>query len=75
VKEDPFEAVKRLGATSIHVQKELASRNFLEHAWAEGVDVYIWTVNELRDLEAFAAMGVQGLISDFPDRLRKLRSR
>ena len=72
VKENPLEAVKRLGATSILVQKELASRSFLEHAWAEGVDVYIWTVNELRDLEAFAAMGVQGLISDFPDRLRKL---
>jgi glycerophosphoryl diester phosphodiesterase len=65
--------VKRLAATSIHVPKQLASRNFLEQAWEQGVDVYVWTVNEIRDMEIFAAMGVQGLISDFPERLWKLR--
>lgn len=75
VKENPFDAVKNLGATSIHVQKELASRNFLEQAWQEGLDVHVWTVNAVRDLEAFAAMGVQGLVSDFPGRLWKIRSR
>jgi glycerophosphoryl diester phosphodiesterase len=75
VKENPFDAVKNLGAASIYVQKELASRNFLEHAWQEGLDVHVWTVNAVRDLEAFAAMGVQGLVSDFPGRLWKLRSR
>jgi glycerophosphoryl diester phosphodiesterase len=75
VKENSFDAVKDCGAASIHVQKELASRNFLEQAWQEGLDVHVWTVNAVRDLEAFAAMGVQGLISDFPGRLWKLRSR
>jgi glycerophosphoryl diester phosphodiesterase len=74
VKENPFDAVKELGAASIYVQKELASRNFLEQAWLEGLDVHVWTVNAVRDLEAFAAMGVQGLVSDFPGRLWKLRS-
>jgi glycerophosphoryl diester phosphodiesterase len=75
VKESPFDAVRRLGAASIHVQKELATRNFLDQAWQEGLDVHVWTVNEVRDVEAFAAMGVQGLVSDFPGRLWKLRSR
>lgn len=75
VKENPFDAVKDLGAASIYVQKELASRNFLEQAWQEGLDVHVWTVNAVRDLEVFAAMGVQGLVSDFPGRLWKLRSR
>jgi glycerophosphoryl diester phosphodiesterase len=75
VKENPFAAVKDLGAASIYVQKELASRNFLEQAWQEGLDVHVWTVNAVRDLEVFAAMGVQGLVSDFPGRLWKLRSR
>jgi glycerophosphoryl diester phosphodiesterase len=75
VKENPFDAVKNLGAASIHVQKELASRSFLEQAWQEGLDVHVWTVNAVRALEAFAAMGVQGLVSDFPGRFWKLRSR
>ena len=75
VKQDPFEAATRLAATSIHVQKSFATREFLSAAWEQGLDVHVWTVNELRDIEAFAAMGVQGVISDFPDRLTKLKRR
>lgn len=75
VKEDPFLAARRLGAASIQVQKELASREFLSQAWEEGRDVYVWTVNEVRDMEVFAGLGVQGLISDFPRKFTKLKFR
>lgn len=75
VKQDAFETAHRLAATSIHVQKSSATRELLSMAWEEGLDVYVWTVNELRDIEAFVAMGVQGVISDFPDRLAKLKRR
>ncbi len=72
---DPFAAARRLEAKSIHVQKALATRNFLTQAWEEGLDVHVWTVNEVREMEAFVALGVQGLISDFPEKLHKLRFR
>jgi glycerophosphoryl diester phosphodiesterase len=72
VKEDPFEAARRLAPKSIHVQKDLATREFLGAAWDEGLDVHVWTVNEVRDMKAFAAMGVQGLITDFPEKFHKL---
>jgi glycerophosphoryl diester phosphodiesterase len=75
VKEDPFEAASRLGAISINVQKELASRAFLRRAWDSGLDVYVWTVNDIREMEEFASLGVQGLISDFPEKLWKLNNR
>jgi len=67
--QDPFDAVKNVGASALHVQKDLASRGILEQAWELGIDVFVWTVNEATDIETFASMGVQGLISDFPDRL------
>ena len=73
VKQDPLEAARQLAARSLHVQKKLATREFLAAAWEEGLDVHVWTVNELRDMEAFASMGVQGMISDFPDRLTRLK--
>jgi glycerophosphoryl diester phosphodiesterase len=73
--EDPFAAAKQLAATCMLVQKELATREFLEKAWEDGRDVYVWTVNEIREMEKFASLGVQGLISDFPERLWKLRGR
>jgi len=74
-KEDPLETAKQLDAASIHVQKELATRDFLDKAWATGLDVHVWTVNELRDMEKFVSLGVQGLVSDFPERFCKLKWR
>ena len=73
VAQDPFVAARRLTAASILVQKDLATRDFLQNAWDDGLDVYVWTVNELRDMEKFASVGVQGIISDFPERFWKLK--
>ncbi len=73
ITEDPFAAAQDLDATCILVQKELATREFLERAWEDGRDVYVWTVNEVREMEKFTSWGVQGLISDFPERFQKLR--
>ena len=75
VQEDPFAAAQRLGAAAIHVQKDLASRHFFERAWQDGFDVYVWTVNEIQEMETFASMGAQGLISDFPNRFWKVLGR
>lgn len=74
-REDPVDVARRLGATSIHAQKELVTHDFLRHAWDDGLDVFVWTVNDVRDLESFASLGVQGLISNYPKRFRKVFSR
>lgn len=68
IKEDPFAAAERLGAGSIHVQKEVATRPFLDKAWEAGLDVHVWTVNHLSEIEKFAALGVQGIVSDYPEK-------
>jgi glycerophosphoryl diester phosphodiesterase len=69
---DPIAAGIEVAARSIHVQKDLASRDFIRRAWDEGFDVYVWTVNGLDEIEKFASLGVQGIISDYPERLAKL---
>jgi glycerophosphoryl diester phosphodiesterase len=72
VSEDPFSTAERLSAASIHVQKELATEAFLNRGWEMGLDVFVWTVNDPRMIEKYAALGVQGIISDYPERLSKL---
>jgi glycerophosphoryl diester phosphodiesterase len=72
VRDDPFAAAVRFGAGSIHVQKDLATESFLNRAWERGLDVFVWTVNDTRTIEKLATLGVQGIISDYPDRLSKL---
>lgn len=69
MQEDPIAGAIALSARSIHAQKELASRDFLKRAWNEGFDVYVWTVNDLLEIEKFRSLGVQGIMSDYPERL------
>ncbi len=42
----------------------------IEEAHALGLTVVPWTINETADMERILAMGVDGIISDRPDRLR-----
>jgi glycerophosphoryl diester phosphodiesterase len=34
--------------------------------------VVVWTVNDPRDIERMIDYGVDGIISDYPDRLRRI---
>ena len=72
VQEDPLAVAEQLAASSIHVQRQLVHREFLDRAWQAGLDIYVWTVNDLREMEMFAALGVQGIISDYPEKLVRL---
>jgi glycerophosphoryl diester phosphodiesterase len=47
----------------------------VEKAHALGVQVVPWTVNEVTHLETVIDMGVDGLISDYPDRAREVMQR
>lgn len=44
----------------------------VEEAHALGLRVIPWTINEIADMEKFIDMGVDGIITDRPDRLREV---
>lgn len=44
----------------------------LREAHALGLEVVVWTVNAEADMQRFVAWGVDGIISDYPDRLAKV---
>jgi glycerophosphoryl diester phosphodiesterase len=50
----------------------LVNADLVKEAHAHHVAVLPWTVNKEADLKAMAALGVDGIISDYPDRLVKL---
>jgi glycerophosphoryl diester phosphodiesterase len=47
----------------------------LTEAHKEGLKVVVWTVNEESEMNALAESGVDGIISDYPDRLRRVLAR
>ncbi len=53
----------------------LVTRRFVAAAHARGIQVHVWTVDEAAAMEAFVAMGVDGLMSDRPALLRQVLER
>ena len=47
----------------------------LAEAHKEGLSVVVWTVNEESAINALAESGVDGIISDYPDRARRALAR
>jgi glycerophosphoryl diester phosphodiesterase len=56
---------------SIHV---LIAR-FVRAAQGQNLDVHVWTVNEVADMQRMLDLGVDGIITDYPDRLLDLLGR
>jgi glycerophosphoryl diester phosphodiesterase len=47
----------------------LVSQELVEVVHAKGMKIIPWTVNEAMDMERLISMGVDGIITDYPDRL------
>jgi glycerophosphoryl diester phosphodiesterase len=67
-----LELAAELGAEALHPARSLASPGAFATAHDRGLEVRVWPVNRPAQMEALAAMGVDGMFSDYPDRLLHL---
>jgi len=75
IKDNPFQAAREMNAYSLHIQREFATPHFLEEARELGLKSFVWTVNEVKEMEKFLSLGVDGIISDFPEKFWKIKQR
>ena len=61
---------KMLNAKAIHPSLGIATRENVKQAQNAGFKVNVWTVNEPADILRMKDFGVDGIISDYPDRLK-----
>ena len=47
----------------------LADRDLLEKLREEGIELVVWTVNDKKDIKRMIELGVDGIISDYPERV------
>lgn len=66
---DPVGMARECGASALHPFWQWASPAMLEQARAARMKVNVWTVNEPPYIGMMKALGVDGIMSDFPDRL------
>lgn len=58
-----------LGAYSFHPNVDFINQQLVDDALKRKLKVWVYTVNEMQDFIELAAMGVEGVFTDFPDRL------
>ncbi|MEH6550781.1 MAG: glycerophosphodiester phosphodiesterase [Pseudomonadales bacterium] len=51
---------------------DVLSPRFIRQAHSDGFQVYAWTINETDEMKALMAMGIDGIITDYPSRLIEL---
>ena len=54
---------------------QIVSKEFIETARRLNLDVHVWTINETADMQRLLETGVDGIMTDYPDRLLKLLDR
>ena len=53
----------------------LVTPAFIDHAHAHGIVVHVWTINEIDEMESLLDLGVDGLVTDYPGRMRDVVER
>ena len=58
-----------LGAWSVHLALEFIDRRFVDDAHGRGLRVFVFTVDHPEDIEKMAKLGVDGVFTNYPDRV------
>ncbi|MFC1883270.1 glycerophosphodiester phosphodiesterase [Thermodesulfobacteriota bacterium] len=72
VNKDPF-AIE-LGAYSVHPSVKFVDREFVEDAHGSGLRVYVFTVNNNDQIDRMKGMGVDGVFTNYPERVVSINS-
>lgn len=73
-KENPgiFDIARDIGVRQIAPRVDLITPEFVAEAQQRDLQVVCWTANEPAEIQAAIAAGVDGVMTDFPDRLTQL---
>lgn len=61
-----------IGTNARHDGQDVIDADFIELAQQNGLPVHVYTVNEPSEMERLMGLGVNGLFSDYPDRVQAL---
>jgi glycerophosphoryl diester phosphodiesterase len=70
---EPWVIAKRYRTQELHAPRDVVNRSFMKKARREGFPVLAWTVNGPRRLRELFAMKVDGVVTNYPLRARKIR--
>ena len=63
------EFAEQMGAWAVNVSKRCVTLALVDDAHARGLKVFVYTVNEPREIAKMKSLNVDGMFSDFPERV------
>lgn len=68
-KTDILKTAQELGVFSVIILFKITNKKLIDELHDRGFKVFVWTVNKKKDIEKMKKMGVDGICSDYPNRL------
>jgi glycerophosphoryl diester phosphodiesterase len=65
----PFDLAEQLRACSVHPPWKAVTARFVQAAHSRGLKVFAYTVNRPGDIARMRRLGVDGVFSDYPERV------
>jgi glycerophosphoryl diester phosphodiesterase len=59
-------------AAAVNPAYEFTDREFVQDAYRRGLKLIVWIVNNLDDVKKMINIDVDGIISNYPDRVRTI---
>ena len=72
VRKKIIDSAKYVGAKYVSPNYGYVNSDFVEYAHSQNLKVLVWTVNTKEEMQRLHDLGVDGIISDYPDYLREL---
>ena len=69
---EKYLSVNDLNSYSYHPEKNFISRETVKTLHEKGIKVFVWTVNKEEDLEYLISIGIDGIITNYPDIMKEL---
>ena len=66
-----MESARGMRLWALHPNRAYVTPELVKAAHSAGVKINVWTVNEPREIALFGEWGVDGIVSDFPERIPK----
>ena len=58
----------------MHGRLRVVDKAFTRWAYRRSKPVHVWTVNDVTEAQRLRNLGVQGIMTDFPERMRALEA-
>ena len=67
--EEKNKVIEDIGFYSANPALKITNKKLVDNLHNQGFKVFVWTVNKKRDIKKIMSLGVDGIFSDYPDRL------